>query len=95
MFDSSDLVQVFQRAEYEDQLQGNSTWEDGDWDGDGDFTSSDLVLAFQSGGYQMAARLDPSGQARGSSFDWTDHSDRRLKGSVAAIDEMLDHDEFA
>jgi hypothetical protein len=55
VFDSRDLVQVFQAAEYEDSLPGNSTWEEGDWNGDGDFGTSDLVLAFQTGGYIAAA----------------------------------------
>jgi len=35
--------------EYEDDLVGNSTWEEGDWNADGEFDTSDLVLAFQSG----------------------------------------------
>jgi hypothetical protein len=78
LFNSSDLVQVFQRGEYEDQIKGNSTWEDGDWNGDGDFTTADLVLAFQSGGYQAAAshasELDDV-----SLFDWADESDRKKR----------------
>ncbi|MFC1758514.1 FG-GAP-like repeat-containing protein [Planctomycetota bacterium] len=59
-FDSSDLVQIFQAAEYEDDFSGNSTFNEGDWDQDGDFTSSDLVLAFQSGHYErsVAAAVD-------------------------------------
>ena len=47
LFDSSDLVSVFQRGEYEDDLLGNSSWFDGDWTGDAEFSTSDLVLAFQ------------------------------------------------
>ena len=47
VFNSSDLVTVFQAAEYEDAIEGNSTWATGDWDGDGDFASSDLVFVFQ------------------------------------------------
>jgi hypothetical protein len=50
-FDSSDLVQIFQSAEFEDPTPGNSSWAEGDWDGDGDFLTSDLVLAFQMGNY--------------------------------------------
>ncbi|MCA9197151.1 MAG: lamin tail domain-containing protein [Planctomycetales bacterium] len=52
VFNSQDLVLIFQTAEYEDGIPGNSTWTEGDWDGDGDFTSSDLVFAFQFGLYQ-------------------------------------------
>lgn len=51
VFDSSDLVAVFQTGEYEDAVENNSTFDDGDWNGDGDFNSSDLVYAFQKGGY--------------------------------------------
>lgn len=54
-FTSSDLVQVFQIGEYEDQMVLNSSWEDGDWDADREFGSSDLVYAFQDGGYEQAA----------------------------------------
>ena len=52
VFDSSDLVAVFQADEYQDDIDGNSTWEEGDWNGDGDFTTSDLVAAFSAGTYR-------------------------------------------
>ncbi len=52
VFNSSDLVKVFQYGEYEDGIANNSTWFEGDWNGDGDFDSSDLVLAFQLGHYE-------------------------------------------
>jgi hypothetical protein len=51
LFNSSDLVMVFQAGEYEDDRDRNSTFEEGDWNVDGDFTTSDLVEAFQSGRY--------------------------------------------
>ncbi len=54
-FSSQDLVQVFQRGEYEDTVAGNSTWIDGDWNQDGECDSNDLVLAFQQGTYQIEA----------------------------------------
>ncbi|MEZ6119097.1 MAG: hypothetical protein R3C28_21355 [Pirellulaceae bacterium] len=45
VFDSADLVQMFQAAEYE---QGaTATWSQGDLDLDGRFDSADLVFAFQ------------------------------------------------
>lgn len=50
-FDSADLITIFQAGQFEDAIAGNSTWSQGDWDGDGDFTTSDLVFAFQMGGY--------------------------------------------
>ena len=55
-FASSDLVNIFVAGEYEDDIEGNSTWAEGDWDSDGDFTSSDLVLAFVEGGYEQGPR---------------------------------------
>jgi hypothetical protein len=62
VFDSSDLVKVFQLGQYEDGIAGNSDWLGGDWNGDGDFTSSDLIFALQHGGYNqgpVAARVAP------------------------------------
>jgi hypothetical protein len=55
LFDSSDLVHVFQVGEYEDAVVGNSSWSDGDWTNDNEFTTGDLVEAFQQGGYEDAA----------------------------------------
>ncbi|MCA9172815.1 MAG: hypothetical protein KDB23_34390, partial [Planctomycetales bacterium] len=55
-FSSADFVAVFQIGEYEDAVDGNSTWADGDWNGDRDFTSGDFVLAFQAGGYELGPR---------------------------------------
>ena len=51
-FDSQDLVRVFQAGEYEDAIDGNSSWTTGDWTADGEFDSRDIVLAFQDGGYE-------------------------------------------
>ena len=56
-FSSSDFVVVFQAGEYEDAIDGNSTWGTGDWSGDGDFDSSDFVSAFQDGGFELGPRL--------------------------------------
>lgn len=55
IFNSQDLVYVFQQGEYEDQLPRNSGWADGDWNGDGEFTSADLVQAFAEGAYTAEA----------------------------------------
>lgn len=52
LFNSTDLLLVFQVNEYEDRIENNSTYDEGDWDGDGDFTTSDLILALQSGRYE-------------------------------------------
>ena len=62
-FTSADLVVVFQAGEYEDDVPGNSTWEEGDWnsdfDFDFDFDSADFVLAFQTGLYEQASNTKP------------------------------------
>lgn len=56
-FNSADFVQVFTAGQYEDLIDGNSTWATGDWNGDGDFTSGDFVVAFIDGGYEAGPRL--------------------------------------
>ena len=53
VFDSNDVVQVFQLSQFEDTVPGSSTWQSGDWNGDGEFSTDDLMLAFQDGGYEM------------------------------------------
>ncbi|MFC1758877.1 hypothetical protein ACFL2H_08925 [Planctomycetota bacterium] len=55
-FDSTDLVDVFVADEYEDDVMGNSSWADGDWNGDRDFNTSDLVLSFRNRGYEQGPR---------------------------------------
>jgi hypothetical protein len=56
VFNSSDLVAVFASSEYEDGLPANSTWFEGDWDCDGDFTTGDMVAAFLEGGYTYSSQ---------------------------------------
>jgi predicted outer membrane repeat protein len=55
VFNSSDLVIVFQAGQYEDGIPRNSRWSTGDWNCDREFNSSDMVMAFQAGGYVAAA----------------------------------------
>ena len=50
VFDSDDLIQLFQKGTYESG--GLATWTSGDWNGDCKFDSSDLLLAFQEGCYE-------------------------------------------
>jgi hypothetical protein len=50
VFNSSDLIQLFQKGLYE--TAEYATWTSGDWNGDGVFDSSDLLLAFQEGCYE-------------------------------------------
>ena len=78
VFDSEDLMAIFQIGEYEDGIAGNSTFAEGDWDGDGDFTTEDLVLAFRFGGYvyeQPAAQKEGFHGSAG-----LDDDDDRLTG---------------
>ncbi len=56
-FNTTDLITVFQAAEYEDGILSNSTWSEGDWNADGDFDTGDLVLAFQSSGFEAGPRF--------------------------------------
>ena len=63
-FDSQDFVDIFQMGEYNDDIPGNSTWEEGDWNGDGDFNELDIMLAFAYGGYEDSAQ--PALAARAS-----------------------------
>ncbi len=60
LFDSRDLVAIFQTGQYEDGIDDNSSWATGDWDCDGDFGTGDLVLAFQRGTYTTGA--EPLGE---------------------------------
>ena len=49
IFDSLDIVAVLRNAKY---LTGQpARWEDGDWNGDGEFDQRDLVFALQQGGF--------------------------------------------
>jgi hypothetical protein len=60
VFNSSDLVKVFQAGKYEDDVDNNANFDEGDWNGDGDFDTSDLVFAFQTGNYVFAATPLPT-----------------------------------
>lgn len=65
-FNTQDLIKVFVAAEYEDDIENNSTWATGDWNGDFEFDSTDLILAGQDGGYErspQAAVPEPSAAA--------------------------------
>ena len=55
LFNSTDLVKIFQAGKFEDGIPNNATFEEGDWNHDGDFNTRDLVLAFQMGHFVFAA----------------------------------------
>jgi hypothetical protein len=84
IFNSSDLVSVFQAGKYEDGIDGNATYDEGDWNQDGDFDSSDLVLAFQAGHFETAARPLESQMAAAIDLVFGDDSDAKtLRAFVA------------
>jgi hypothetical protein len=56
LFNSNDLLNVFQFGQYEDDIEDNSDWTSGDWTGDLDFNTSDLIEALQTGGYVASAQ---------------------------------------
>jgi hypothetical protein len=63
IFNSSDLIDVLAAGQYEDDMSGNSRWATGDWNCDGEFNTSDILLAFQKGGYSSAATAAASAAA--------------------------------
>jgi protocatechuate 3,4-dioxygenase beta subunit len=78
-FNSSDLVQAFQRGKYETRLPAD--WQDGDWNHDGRFDTRDLVSAFISSIYSATAL--PDGDA-GLSL-----RSRRSPDILAAIEQLF------
>lgn len=66
-FDSPDLIRVFSVNEFEDDIPNNSTWDEGDWNADGDFTTQDLIVAFARGNYLSASQPVPEP----SRISWT------------------------
>ncbi len=63
LFDSTDFVQVFAAAKYEDNNPDdpstimNAVWAEGDWNADREFDSQDFVIAFQDAGYEQGPRV--------------------------------------
>jgi hypothetical protein len=65
VFNSADLVVLLQSNEYEDGISGNSQFEEGDFNGDGDFTTNDFVWAFQYAVYEVSpANANANANAR-------------------------------
>lgn len=53
-FSSADFVVIFTAGKFESEMAAN--WREGDWNGDQRFSSSDLVWAFQDGGFELGPR---------------------------------------
>ena len=76
VFDSADMLLVFQAGEYEDDVPMNSTFAEGDWDGDGDFTTRDIVWVFMHGVFDRAGlAATPSPVVRSLGSDNLSRSD--------------------
>ena len=61
VFDSTDLIELFQVGIYESG--DTATWVTGDWNGDCVFDSSDLLLAFQEGCYETNNATAPPAES--------------------------------
>ena len=85
IFDSSDLVAVFAAGKYEDGIEDNATFDEGDWSQDGDFDTSDLVAAFQAGHYVAAARPLDADAEIAAAVDWLLTQDDNAKKSRAFV----------
>ena len=77
VFNSRDLVELFQIDEYEDGIANNSTWSDGDWNCDGEFSTQDLVYAFQKGSYLALSRPNVDLSSIGASLDLETNNNRQ------------------
>lgn len=53
---------------FEDGRVRNSTFEQGDWNGDAEFDSRDLIYAFQAGTYEVAE--EPAESQIAAAVDW-------------------------
>jgi hypothetical protein len=87
-FNSSDIVQLFDHAQYEDGVLHNSTWATGDFNGDREFDSSDLICIFEKSVYEPDADANKDGDvnvldvdlvncwigASGSAHQWHDEA---------------------
>ena len=59
LYNTTDLTQVLQAGEYEDQTADNSTWSEGDWNFqfDNDFTTADLVASNPDAAYEIGYKV--------------------------------------
>lgn len=87
IFDQMDFISIFAAGEYEDGIDGNSTWETGDWDGDGDFTSQDLVLAFLRDGFDNSPVAAVARTSLGAAIS---HGENDRSTTEANLEELAD-----
>ena len=55
-FNQYDIMEVLKAGLY--YTDQTADWASGDWNGDGDFTSKDMIKAFLDGGYEQGPRPD-------------------------------------
>lgn len=105
VFDQTDFVVAMTAGEYQDGRSGNSGWSEGDWNGDGDYDSQDLIFALQSGmaGFVNTAVADqaatsntppasqlPFSQSASEQDEMTSNSTRRPSLFAAAnVDDIF------
>ena len=89
VFNSRDLVLLFQAGGYQDGIPGNAGWASGDWDGDGDFSSEDLLLAARRGNY--TADRDPVAARDARTFEGLANDSVPLDQLAAAV---LDYEDL-
>ena len=79
IFNSADLVNVFNAGKYNDGIPGNATFDEGDWNQDGDFDEKDIVEAFILGHYvpdaepalrELAAAIDAAQADEGAKWSF-------------------------
>jgi hypothetical protein len=73
-----------------DGVPGNSTWSSGDWNGDGEFNSSDLMFLMREGGYEGASRTIVNAVPEPSTLAWVSVSmgllrPRRRRSSLRRV----------
>ncbi len=72
VFDSSDIVRVFQAGKFE--TGESASFDQGDWNGDGVFDSTDIVVAFQAGRYGLEQPLAAEGEGDDTPIDEDDQA---------------------
>ena len=87
VFNSRDLVRLFQVGGYEDGIAGNGTYLGGDWNLDGEFSHADLLLAWQRGGYSV--EVSPARAARPVELQRAGESSAQLRRPLLELAQFV------
>jgi len=90
VFNHDDLVDLFAASEYEDGVAGNSGWRTGDFNGDKEFDSQDIVFIFSRGGYTLIPALPGPESAHRSSIAAARANDSRKQADDPLPDDERD-----